>query len=160
MISGRAVVFGDDINTDMLHPSYFFSLDTTTVRKGFMGELASVDDREEDLPRVIVAGKNFGCGSSRETTMTALKMAGVRAVVAESFGRIFFRNSMCLGVAARTAPSVTGIADPGDVLKVEGDRLINERTGRSIALHALDPYWSAVLEAGGLIPYLTETGAI
>ena len=125
-----------------------------------MGELSSVDSRDKDLPRVIVAGSNFGCGSSRETTMTALKMAGVQAVVAESFGRIFFRNAMCLGVAARTAPSVRGIAEPGDALRLETDRLFNERTGESVVLEALDPYWSAVLEAGGLIPYLTARGAI
>ena len=160
MTEGRAVVFGDDINTDMLHPSYFFSLDETKVRKGFMGELKSVESRDEDLPRIIVAGSNFGCGSSRETTMTALKMAGVQAVVAESFGRIFFRNALCLGVAARTAPAVSGIAESGDPLRVENDRLFNERTGESVVLDALDPYWTAVLEAGGLIPYLTAKGAI
>ena len=158
MIRGCAIVVGDDVNTDLLHPSYFFSLDPETVRKGFMGAVTSVDARDEDKSRVIVAGRNFGCGSSRETTMTALKLAGVRGVVAESFGRIFFRNAMSLGMTARTVPSLKGFATAGDSLCISGNELHNERTGAALPLDPLDPFWEAVLMAGGLIPFLTSRG--
>ena len=160
MIRGCAIVLGDDVNTDLLHPSYFFSLDPKTVRKGFLGAVASVDAPDEDKSRIIVAGRNFGCGSSRETTMTALKLAGVKGVVAESFGRIFFRNAMSLGVTARTLPSLEGFAAPGDTLCISGNELRNERTGAALNLDPLDPFWDAVLAAGGLIPFLTARGEI
>ena len=160
MIRGCAIVLGDDVNTDLLHPSYFFSLDPNTVRKGFMGAVASVDAPDEDKSRIIVAGRNFGCGSSRETTMTALKLAGVKGVVAESFGRIFFRNAMSLGVTARTLPSLEGFAAAGDTLCISGNELRNERTGAALPLDPLDPFWDAVLTSGGLIPFLTARGEI
>ena len=160
MISGIALVFGDDINTDLLHPSYFFSLDQKTVRAGFMGELAEVRSRDKDRDRLIVAGRNFGCGSSRETTMTALKLAGVKAVIAESFGRIFFRNAMSLGVPAFQVDSVAGFAVSGDSLELTGLAVRNVGSGNSIQLNPPDPFWADVLASGGLLPFLSRRGEL
>ena len=154
MTEGSAIVFGDDINTDLLHPSYFYSLDEARVRDGFLGAVESTTDREIDKARIIVAGKNFGCGSSRETTMTALRLAGVQAVVAESFGRIFFRNAMSLGVPALTVASVSGLADAGDRLRIDDGVVHNLTRDRQIPLKAIDPMWSAVLAAGGMMAFL------
>jgi len=160
MTEGIAIVFGDDVNTDLLHPSYFFSLDTTRVRDGFLGAVESTADRGIDRARIIVAGKNFGCGSSRETTMTALRLAGVQAVVAESFGRIFFRNAMSLGVPALTAASLDGFAAAGDQLRITDGMLHNLTQHREAALQTLDPMWAEVLEAGGMIAFLRNRGAL
>lgn len=160
MTEGIAIVFGDDVNTDLLHPSYFFSLDTTRVRDGFLGAVESTADRGIDRARIIVAGKNFGCGSSRETTMTALRLAGVQAVVAESFGRIFFRNALSLGVPALTAPSLDGFATAGDQLRITDGMLHNLTQRREVALQTLDPMWAEVLEAGGMIAFLGNRGAL
>ena len=160
MTEGSAIVFGDDVNTDLLHPSYFFSLDNTRVRDGFLGAVESTADRGVDRARIIVAGKNFGCGSSRETTMTALRLAGVQAVVAESFGRIFFRNAMSLGVPALTATSLDGFAAAGDHLRITGDVLHNLTHSREVNLQSLDPMWAEVLKAGGMIEFLCARGSL
>ena len=158
MIEGAAIVFGDDINTDLLHPSYFFSLDKKIVRDGFLGAVASGSDRGVDRARIIVAGKNFGCGSSRETTMTALRLAGVQAVVAESFGRIFFRNAMSLGVPALTTSTLSGFAEAGDQLRIESGEIRNLSKDRRVELQTLDPMWAAVLDAGGMMEFLRSRG--
>ena len=154
-VTGSAMVFGDDVNTDLLHPSYFFSLDDATVRKGFLG---AVKGREgtPDGARVLVAGENFGCGSSRETTMKSLKLAGVQALVAVSFGRIFFRNALCLGLPAFTAPQARTLAAEGEIITVDPLRCtaVNTTTGARITLTPLDPLWMAVLEAGGMMEWL------
>ena len=160
MSEGSAIVFGDDVNTDLLHPSYFFSLDNTRVRDGFLGAVDSTPDRDVDRARIIVAGNNFGCGSSRETTMTALRLAGVRAVVAESFGRIFFRNAMSLGVPALTAHSLDGFAVAGDQLRVADGTLHNLTRGTCTTLDPLDPMWSKVLQSGGMIEFLRSRGTL
>ena len=160
MIGGTAIVFGDDINTDLLHPSYFFSLDASRVRDGFLGAVETHADRDVDRARIIVAGRNFGYGSSRETTMTSLRLAGVQAVVAESFGRIFFRNAMSLGVPALTVDSLSGFAEAGDQLGLAEGALHNLTRDRKVVLRAVDPMWAAVLEAGGMIGFLRERGAL
>ena len=92
--------------------------------------------------------------------MTALRLAGVQAVVAESFGRIFFRNAMSLGVPALTADSVSGFADVGDRLRVDGGVLHNLDHDRRIALHAIDPMWAEVLAAGGMMEFLRARGSL
>ena len=160
MMTGIAIVFGDDINTDLLHPSYFFSLNEKNVRDGFMGALESVRERGSDQDRIIIAGQNFGCGSSRETTMTALKLAGVKAVVAESFGRIFFRNALSLGVPVMTTESLAGFAVDGDPLSVTNGILSNARTGHNIRLDSTDPFWAEVLEQGGMMEFLRHRGQV
>ena len=160
MKEGTALVFGNDINTDLLHPSYFFSLDSSRVRDGFLGAVKTTTDRDIDRARIIVAGKNFGCGSSRETTMTALRLAGVQAVIAESFGRIFFRNAMSLGVPALTTASLDGFAEGGDRLRVADGILQNLTQDRSVTLNPLDPMWAAVLDAGGMIDFLRVRGSL
>jgi len=162
-VVGRAMVFGDHINTDLLHPSYFFSLDANTVQKGFLG---AVEGREqaasETRARVLLAGENFGCGSSRETTMQALRLAGVQALVAVGFGRIFFRNALCLGLVAFTCPEAASLAEDGARVEVDPIARVarNLDTGRSVALDPLDPFWQEVLEAGGMMPWLAARGSL
>ena len=160
MIEGAALSFGDDVNTDLLHPSYFFSLNQNTVREGFLGAVEQTELVDKDMARIIVAGRNFGCGSSRETTMTALKLAGVQAVVAESFGRIFFRNALSLGLPAFTVDSVDGFAEAGDTLRMLDGELFNVRTGHRLALHTLDPMWAEVLACGGMVGFLGSRGLL
>ncbi len=160
-VQGAALVFGDDVNTDLLHPSYFFSLDADTVRQGFLGAVGGKDGRG-DRSRVLLAGDNFGCGSSRETTMQSLRLAGVQALVARSFGRIFFRNALCLGLMAFTAPDAPALAVEGEGVEVDPFGLVarNLDTGRELALTPLDPFWRQVLEAGGMMAWLERRGAL
>ncbi len=156
---GAALCLGDHVNTDALHPSEFYSLDPERVRAGFLGAVPGRQGAGVGVhgPRVLVAGENLGGGSSRETTVTALKLAGVQAVVAVSVARIFFRNAMNLGVPARRVADPAAIREilEGDPLQLEDDVLRNLRTGRALGLVPLDPHERRVLAAGGLLPWLS-----
>lgn len=162
-IQGKALIMGDHVNTDELHPSRFYSLDDRTVRSGFLQAAAGYEQvGGGDLSgRVIVAGDNFGCGSSRETGARAFVLAGVRAVVARSLARIFSRNVRNLGLAAVECPALPTL--PPDV-EVELDlarwRLLVPAGLLDLPVTPLDPLWAAVLSAGGLLPFLGLGDAI
>ena len=104
---------------------------------------------------LIVAGKNFGCGSSREQAAAALKFSGVGAVIAGSFARIFFRNSINLGLPAVVASIECQVGDELEIDLVAG-RIENLTRGGTVAAAPLDPRAVELLNAGGLIPYLKE----
>jgi 3-isopropylmalate/(R)-2-methylmalate dehydratase small subunit len=156
-ITGIALVMGDNVNTDELHPSRFYSLDDRTVRSGFLQAAAGYEQvGGSDLSgRIIVAGENFGCGSSRETGARAFLLAGVKAVVARSLARIFSRNVRNLGLPAVECPSLGSVA-PGDPIELDLDgwRLRAPASGLDLAVTPLDPFWLAVLRAGGLMAFL------
>jgi 3-isopropylmalate/(R)-2-methylmalate dehydratase small subunit len=148
---------GDNVNTDVLHPSRFFSLDDRTVRAGFLQAAAGYEQLGgTDLSgRIIVAGENFGCGSSRETGARAFLLAGVKAVVARSLARIFSRNVRNLGLPAVECPSLPSLEPDTEVeVDLEGWRLRVPGSDLELALTPLDPFWVAVLAAGGLMPFL------
>ena len=158
-ISGRIWKLGDHVNTDALHPSVFFSLDEKRVREGViegMGRLGAnfiTESSHEKL--VIVAGQNFGCGSSRETSVRGLRDFGVKAIVAASFARIFFRSLTNLGVPTFECREIQNRTRDGeliDILTTEGFIELPD-TGRFPFL-PIDPHVKKILDAGGLIPYL------
>jgi 3-isopropylmalate dehydratase small subunit len=159
IVRGRALIFGDNVNTDELHPSRFFSLDDRTVRSGFLQAAAGYEQvGSADLAgRVVIAGDNFGCGSSRETGARAFVLAGVRAVVARSLARIFSRNVRNLGLPAVECPSLPALAPDTEVeieIDLAGGWLRAPGVGLVLPLAPLDPFWAAVLAAGGLLPFL------
>ena len=156
-IHGKALIMGDNVNTDVLHPSRFFSLDDRTVRSGFLQAAAGYEQvGGSDLAgRVIVAGENFGCGSSRETGARAFLLAGVRAVVARSLARIFSRNVRNLGLPAVECPSLPALKPDTLVeLDLAQGRLLVPGASLELPLTPLDPFWVKVFEAGGLLPFL------
>ncbi len=158
-ISGRVWKLGDHVNTDVLHPSSFFSLDEKRVREGLiegMGRLGAnfkPDSSHEKL--IIVAGLNFGCGSSRETSVRGLRNFGVKAIVAASFARIFFRSLTNLGVPAFECREIQNRTKDGeliDILITEG--FVEHPNAGRFPFLPIDPHVKKILEAGGLIPYL------
>lgn len=156
LIEGPALVMGDNVNTDMLHPSRFFSLDDSTVRSGFMQAAANFEKTGQgDLKgRIILAGANFGCGSSRETGAKVFVLAGIGAIVARSVARIFGRNVRNLGIPALECPSLPeGVANNAPV-RVDLDRWTVTIDSSVHLLKPIDPYWKAVVSAGGLMPFL------
>lgn len=157
-VAGRALRMGDNVNTDVLHPSRFFSLDDKTVRSGFLQAAAGFESvGGTDLSgKIIVAGVNFGCGSSRETGARAFLLAGVRAVVARSLARIFSRNVRNLGLPAVECPELPADLPPDAELELdlEAWQLRAPALSLVVPVTQLDPYWVAVLRAGGLMPFL------
>jgi len=107
---------------------------------------------------IILAGKNFGCGSSREHAPIALKAAGISAVVAESFARIFYRNAINVGLPLLESEKISSSFDEGEEIELDMDKgvLKNEGTGKEYEVKKLPEFMLEILNNGGLIPYLRE----
>ncbi len=157
-LRGRvAAVLGENIDTDIIYPGRYLNITDREKTAEHLFELAYPEIRAALRPgEFIVAAKNFGCGSSREQAAAALTFAGVGAVIAGSFARIFFRNSINLGLPAVVAPEAAGACAAGDELEIDltGGTIRNLTQERVVSAAALDPRAVALLEAGGLIPYL------
>jgi len=156
-LSGRAWVFGDDINTDVIHPPQFFSLDPAIVRRGLFNGLDPELQGRLEPGDIVVAGRNFGCGSSRETSIQSLQLNQIGAVVAVDFARIFFRN------ATNNALPCVNFADPADRKKIHAGQRIelcfDEWTlctdaGDRVDLDPAGSFVRSVWEAGGLLQLL------
>ncbi len=160
-IQGKVWLLGDNINTDLIHPSTYFSLEQDTLKQGIskgMGLLHKKAAPEEPIhDLVIVAGKNFGCGSSRESSVRALYATGVKAIIARSFARIFYRSLVNRGIAPIICPDCHDRATDGDPIEIRMDRqcvVINKT--EEIPFQPFDPHIQKILEKGGLIAYLED----
>jgi 3-isopropylmalate/(R)-2-methylmalate dehydratase small subunit len=153
----RAFKYGDSVDTDVIIPARYLTTDDATVLAQHV--LEDLDPTFADTVRagdVIVAGANFGCGSSREHAPIALKAAGVAAVVAESFARIFFRNAINTGLAILECRQAVAETSEGDRIDIDLDAGVvhNRTTGRSYAAEPLPDFVTAIVRAGGLIPWV------
>lgn len=159
IISGTVWRLGDHVNTDVLHPPAYFSLDQGRMKEGLQKGIVrptaglKVDDAADGL--VIVAGENFGCGSSRETSVRSLRLCGVQAVVARSFARIFYRSLANIGIPPVHANKIQDLLKEGDTICLSlKDGFIELGNTRRFPFSPLDPHIERILENGGLIPYL------
>ena len=150
--------YGDDVNTDVIFPGKY----TYTINDPHEMAKHALEDLDPDFVKtvepgdIIVAGKNFGCGSSREQAATCIKFAGVSAVIARSFSRLFFRNCINSGLLAIECPDVVDRITPESKLVVDRD---NNRLQVDDAWYDYPPIPEAVrhiIDAGGLIPYLEQ----
>ncbi|MCX8171280.1 MAG: 3-isopropylmalate dehydratase small subunit [Candidatus Bathyarchaeota archaeon] len=157
--SGRAIKYGDNINTDVIIPSkYLTSLDPNELAKHAMESIDPDFPRKAKEGVIIVAGRNFGCGSSREQAPIALKYAGVKCIVAESFARIFYRNSINVGLPVLEAPGISRLVEDGDMLTVILDKgeILNETNGKVIKANKLPDFILEIIRDGGLIEHLIK----
>jgi 3-isopropylmalate/(R)-2-methylmalate dehydratase small subunit len=155
-------VLGDHIDTDIIYPGRFLNITDREKTAEHLFELSYPEIRHVLAPGdFLVAAKNFGCGSSREQAAAALKFAGVGAVIAASFGRIFFRNAINLGLPAVVAPAASLECEVGDRLDIDlcGGEIRNVTQNRVISASRLDTRCVDLLAAGGLIPYLKRKHA-
>lgn len=152
---GRVWKFGDDVDTDAIIPGRFLILNTPEELAKHAFEGVRPEFRDHVKPGdIIVAGDNFGCGSSREHAPMALKGAGIRYVIAKSFARIFFRNSINIGVTLLECPEAGRIAE-GDVLEVdEAQGIIRNRTKKeTYEVRPLPEFLMEIVRTGGLIDF-------
>ena len=156
VIRGRVWKYGDDVNTDVIFPGKY----TYTVTEP--AEIAShaLEDLDPTFARnvqpgdVVIGGRNWGCGSSREQSATSLKYAGVGAVIAVSFARIFYRNALNNGLPALTCAAAVEALQHGDEIVVDlGAHVIHSARGH-FDFPPLSPSVHGIVAAGGLIPYL------
>lgn len=154
---GKAHKFGDNIDTDIIIPArYLVTTDPEELAKHCMEPIAPDFPRRVKPGDIIVAGENFGCGSSREHAPLAIKGLGISCVIAKSFARIFYRNAFNIGLPALECPeAVDGIRE-GDELEVNmGTGTIrNLTTGETFQAMPIPPFMRDILEAGGLISYI------
>jgi len=157
VIRGRVWKFGDDINTDVIYPGKYLPLTDPAEMALHAFEGLRPDFVKEVKPGdVIIAGKYFGCGSSREQAATCLKALGLGAVVAESFARIFYRNAINQGLPILICPGVSKQVEEGQKLEIDlrSGTVKNIRTGATLQAQPLPDFVLEILEAGGLIPWL------
>ncbi len=155
-IKGRVWKFGDDINTDVIFPGkYTYTVtDATEMAKHALEDALPEFAKEVRQDDIIVAGKNFGCGSSREQAALCLKAAGVGAVVAKSFSRIYYRNAINLGLPIVVCPQLSDIVKQGDEVTINFTRGVITFKGVEYAFPALNKDVAMILDAGGLIPWV------
>lgn len=154
VIRGRVWTLGKDIDTDgIISGKYLTVIDPNELKKHVF-EIALPGFAQGARPGdLLVAGENFGCGSSREHAPQALRAIGVGAIVADSFARIFFRNAINLGIPTVEARGVRALFENGDPARLEmrAGRVTNERTGQSVGFPPLPHHLLDLLEAGGLV---------
>lgn len=151
---GTAWVFRDHVSTDLILPGAYLDRPMEEVGAYAMAGLDPSFPRRIRPGDFVVAGLNFGCGSSREAAVVALKQAGAAAVIARSFGRIFFRNAINNGLLAAIVPDTSAIRQ-GDRLRLDigNGTLMILRTGEALRLQSLSGTSLEILEAGGIVPF-------
>ncbi len=159
VITGRVWRLGDNINTDLLHPPSYFSLDGRKVEEGLREGMqrlgAHLPEEHARDGLVIIAGENFGCGSSRETSVRALRSRGIKAVVAASFARIFYRSLANLGIPPLECRGIHDWVRDGDLIRISiRDGFIELDNARRFPITPLDGHIEKIVQCGGLVPYL------
>lgn len=156
---GTVFKYGDDVNTDVIIPARY--LNTASHQ-----ELAAhcMEDIDKDFVKnvkpgdIVVAGKNFGCGSSREHAPIALKAAGVSCVIASTFARIFYRNSINIGFPILECPEAAEGISAGDTVSVDFDSgvITNETTGKTYQSQPFPEFIKHIIESGGLLKSIAK----
>ncbi|WP_165045761.1 3-isopropylmalate dehydratase small subunit [Adlercreutzia sp. ZJ138] len=145
---------GRDIDTDVIIPArYLTTSDPAELAKHCMEDLDTEFVSKVSQGDIIVADENFGCGSSREHAPIAIKAAGIDVVIAKSFARIFYRNSINIGLAIMECPEAVDAISNGDVVSVDADTgtIVDETTGQTFKAQPFPPFLQEIIEAGGLI---------
>jgi 3-isopropylmalate dehydratase small subunit len=151
---GRVWKFEDDVDTDVIIPArYLLTGDPKELAEHVMEDIDPEFSKKVQPGDIIVAGKNFGCGSSREHAPLAIRGAGVACVIAENYARIFYRNSINIGLPLVECPEAVADAEDGDILEVDTTEgyVVNTRTGESYTAKPHAPYVQEIVDAGGLI---------
>ncbi len=157
---GRVHKFGDDVNTDEIIPARYLNTSDASDLAAHCMEDADPEFVKKLKPGdVIVAGKNFGCGSSREHAPVSIKAAGVSCVVAASFARIFFRNAINIGLPIVVSPEAAADARIGDELDVDLAKgvVVNLTRGQTYSVAPFPKAMRDIIDAGGLMEYVRRT---
>ena len=156
-IGGKAIKFGNNVNTDVIIPGrYLVSIDPQELAKHAFEPLGPEVQKRLWASQVVVGVSNFGAGIAREQAATALIGAGIKAVVAKSFSRVFFRNCINTGLPAVECPDAAEAAADGGELWLDLDAGIAEVQGKKFTFAAFPESLKRLLDAGGLIPYLAK----
>lgn len=154
---GTVFKYGDNVDTDVIIPArYLNSFDAQELASHAMVDLDPTFTERVKPGDIIVARKNFGCGSSREHAPLALKTAGVSVVIADSFARIFYRNSINIGFAIMECPEAAAAINDGDEVKVDFDTgiITDVTTGETFKAQPFPEFMQNLINVGGLVNYV------
>lgn len=156
---GRTWKFGDDVDTDAIIPARFLNTSDPRALAAHVMEDADPDFPSKVRPGdILVAGKNFGCGSSREHAPIAIKAAGISCVVADSFARIFYRNAINIGLPIFESPQAAAAITTGDEIEVDAARglIVNRTRGETYSATPFPEFMQEIINRGGLMPYVAS----
>jgi 3-isopropylmalate/(R)-2-methylmalate dehydratase small subunit len=156
---GAAWKYGDNVDTDVIIPARYLSMSTAQeLARHCMEDLDPAFAGAVRPGDVIVAGENFGCGSSREHAPLAIKGAGVSCVVASSFARIFYRNAINVGLPILESPAAAKGIESGHSVEIDlqAGQIHNRTTGESYQAEPYPPFMMDIIRAGGLVPYTRQ----
>jgi 3-isopropylmalate/(R)-2-methylmalate dehydratase small subunit len=159
-IEGRVWMFGDHVDTDLIIPARYLNVsDKNELAKHCFADLRPEFIKEVGVGDIVVAGVNFGCGSSREQAPLAMKAAGVGAVIAKSFARIFYRNAFNIGFPVLESEEVPEQVKEGDRVSLDfSTGTITERSnGKQFFARPIPDFMRAILRVGGLVNYLKKS---
>ena len=154
IFNGKSICYGDNVDTDVIIPArYLNTSDKAELASHCMEDIDKEFKNKVEKGDIMVAGYNFGCGSSREHAPIAIKESGISLVIAKSFARIFYRNSINIGLAIIECPeAVDGISD-GDKIEADLDNgiIYNRTTGASFKTQPFPAFIQSIIENGGLV---------
>lgn len=155
-VSGKAHVYGDNVDTDVIIPArYLNTPDAQELAQHCLEDLDATFASRVARGDLLVAGRNFGCGSSREHAPRAIKACGVSCVIAATFARIFYRNALNIGLPIVECPDAAASIRAGDAVAVDFDTgvITDETTGRTFRSEPFPPFMQELIAAGGLAAY-------
>ena len=155
-VSGKTYKYGDNVDTDVIIPArYLNTPDAQELAKHCMEDIDTAFASAVKPGEIMVAGKNFGCGSSREHAPLAIKTCGAACVIAATFARIFYRNALNIGLPILECPEAAQAIRAGDTVSVDFDTgvITDETTGKSFQGEPFPPFMQDLIAAGGLAAY-------
>ena len=155
-VSGKTYKYGDNVDTDVIIPArYLNTPDAKELAKHCMEDIDTTFASTVKPGEIMIAGKNFGCGSSREHAPLAIKPCGVACVIAATFARIFYRNALNIGLPILECPEAAKAIKAGDTVSVDFDTgvITDETTGKSFQGEPFPPFMQELIAAGGLAAY-------
>ena len=158
---GRAFKYGDNVDTDVIIPARYLNIaDPKELATHAMEDIDAEFVKKMQPGDIVVATRNFGCGSSREHAPLVLKENGVSCVIASSFARIFYRNAINIGLPILECEAAANSIDDGDTVSVNFDTgvITNETKGETYQAAAFPPFIQSIIKAGGLLKSLRERG--
>lgn len=159
-VSGKTYKYGDNVDTDVIIPArYLNTPDAKELAKHCMEDIDTSFATTVKPGEIMIAGKNFGCGSSREHAPLAIKTCGVACVIAATFARIFYRNALNIGLPILECPEAAAAIKAGDVVSVDFDTgvITDETTGKSFQGEPFPPFMQELISAGGLAAYRVKS---
>ena len=157
MAAGQVFKYGDNVDTDVIIPARYLNAPSPEeLAKHCMEDIDASFATTVKPGDIMVGGANFGCGSSREHAPISIRACGVRCVIAASFARIFYRNSINIGFPILECPEAAAAIGNGDTVSVDfaTGKIVDETTGETFQAVALPPFIEKIVEHNGLLPYL------